>query len=152
MPDRLPPPGPSYLREQDVRIGDRSMHAGMSRPSSGPDEWWLTVMWVADDEGIASFLAAAPVSGPPPEPPLARLGRTLAGGLSGLIREENGRLAIRLAPVVPPEDPARPWRCPIAIRAAFKWEAVRQAALPPTELASLVLTNFARSVEALHGH
>jgi hypothetical protein len=124
----------------------------MSRPSSGPDEWWLTVMWVADDEGIASFSAVAPASGPPPDPPLARLGRSLAGGLSGLIREENGRLAIRLTPVVPPEDPARPWRCPIAIRAAFKWEAVRQASLPANELASLVLTSFGRSVEALHGH
>jgi hypothetical protein len=151
VPDRLPPPGPSYLREQELRIGDRSMRAGMSRPSTGPDDWWLTVMWVADHDGIASFSAVAPASGPPPDPPLARLGRTLAGALAGLIREENGRLAIRLTPVVPPEDPARPWRCPIAIRAAFKWEAVRQAALPPTELASLVLTSFGRSVEALHG-
>jgi hypothetical protein len=124
----------------------------MSRPSSGPDDWWLTVMWVADDEGVVSFGSVAPASGPPPEPPLARLGRALAGALSGLIREENGRLAIRLTPVVPPDDPARPWRSPVAIRAALKFEPVRQAALPPTELASLVLASFGRSVEALHGH
>jgi hypothetical protein len=152
VPDRLPPPGPSYLREHEVRIGDRALRAGMSRPSTGPDDWWLTVMWVADDAGVVSFATVAPASGPPPEPPLARLGRSLAGALSGLIREENGRLAIRLTPVVPPDDPARPWRSPIAIRAALKFEAVRQAALPPTELASLVLTSFGRSVEALHGH
>jgi hypothetical protein len=124
----------------------------MSRPSSGPDDWWLTVMWVADDDGVVSFATVAPPSGPPPEPPLARLGRALAGALSGLIREENGRLAIRLTPVVPPDDPARPWRSPLAIRAALKFEAVRQAALPPAELASLVLASFGRSVEGLHGH
>jgi hypothetical protein len=121
----------------------------MSRPSDGPDDWWLAVMWVADDEGVVSFVSVAPPSGPPADPPLARLGRALAGALSGLIREENGRLAIRLTPVIPPDDAARPWRCPLAVRAAFKWEPVRQAALPPTELAQLVLAGFAGSVEGL---
>jgi hypothetical protein len=152
VPDRLPPPGPSFIREQDVRIGDRRLHAGMSRPTSGPDEWWLTVLWVADDEGVASFADVAPPSGPPADPPLARLGPAIAGALSGLIREESGRLAVRLTPVVAPEDPTRPWRCPLAVRAAFKWEAVRQAALPSTQLAELVLTGFRGSVEGLHRH
>jgi hypothetical protein len=73
----------------------------------------------------------------------------MAGALSGLIREEDGRLAIRLTPVVPPNDPDRPWRCPLAVRAAFKWEPVRQAALRPNELAVLVLDAFASSVERL---
>jgi hypothetical protein len=150
VPDRLPPPGPSWLREHDVRIGERVLRAGMSRPSNGPDDWWLAVMWVADDEGVVSFTSVAPTSGPPAEPPLARVGRALAGGLSGFIREEDGRLAIRLTPVVPPDDPARPWRCPIAIRSAIKWEAVRQAALPPAQLAELVLDAFRGSVEGLH--
>jgi hypothetical protein len=108
------------------------------------------VMWVADDDGVVSFTSVGPTSGPPAESPLARLGRALAGALSGLIREEDGRLAIRLTPVVPPDDPARPWRCPIAIRAAIKWEAVRQAALPPAQLAELVLDAFSGSVEGLH--
>jgi hypothetical protein len=105
---------------------------------------------VADDGGVASFTDVAPSSGPPADPPLARLGPAIAGSLSGLIREENGRLAVRLTPVVAPEDPSRPWRCPLAVRAAFKWEAVRQAALPPTQLAELVLTGFRSSVEGLH--
>ena len=39
--------------------------------------------------------------------------RRSPGGLSGLIREEDGRLAIRLTPLVPPEDDTRPWRCPL---------------------------------------
>jgi hypothetical protein len=150
VPDRLPPPGPSFIREQDVRIGDRRLHAGMSRPTNGPEEWWLTVLWVADDEGVASFTDVAPSSGPPADPPLARLGPAIAGALSGLIREENGRLAVRLTPVVAPEDATRPWRCPLAVRAAFKWEAVRQASLPPAQLAEQVLTAFRGSVEGLH--
>jgi len=150
VPDRLPPPGPSFIREQDVRIGDRRLHAGMSRPTNGPDEWWLTVLWVADDAGVASFTDVAPTGGPPAEPPLARLGPAIAGSLAGLIREENGRLAVRLTPVVAPADPSRPWRCPLAVRAAFKWEAVRQAAFPQAQLAELVLTGFRGSVEGLH--
>jgi hypothetical protein len=150
VPDRLPPPGPSFIREQDVRIGDRRLHAGMSRPTIGPDEWWLTVLWVAADDGVLSFADVAPSSGPPADPPLARLGPAIAGALSGLIREENGRLAVRLTPVVTPEDATRPWRCPLAVRAAFKWEAVRQASLPATQLAELVLTGFRGSVEGLH--
>jgi hypothetical protein len=150
VPDPLPPPGPSFIREQDVRIGQRRLRAGMSRPTSGPDDWWLTVLWVADDDAVASFVDVAPSSGPPADPPLARLGPAIAGALSGLIREENGRLAVRLTPVVAPEDAARPWRTPVAVRAAFKWEAVRQAATPPAQLAELVLTAFRGSVEGLH--
>lgn len=121
----------------------------MSRPTAGPDDWWLTVMWVADSDGVASFTAVAPSSGPPPDPPLARLGPAIAGALAGLIREENGRLAIRLTPVMPPDDPARPWRTPVAVRAAFKFEPVRRASLPPNELAQLVLSAFRSAVEGL---
>lgn len=150
MPERLQHPGPSFLREQEVRIGDRRFSAGMAKPADGPDDWWLAVMWVTDDEGIISFREVAPTSGPPPEPPLHRLGPTLAGSLSGMIREEDGRLAIRLAPLVPPEDDARPWRCPIAIRAAFRWEPALAATMRPNQLADQVLAGFRRAVESLH--
>jgi len=150
MPDRLPLPGPSFLREQDVRIGDRTLRAGMARPSTGPDDWWLGVMWVSDDDGVVSFRDVAPGGGPPPEPPLLRLGPSLAGSLSGLILEEDGRLAIRLAPVAPPDDPARPWRCPLAIRAGFRFEPALVATTRPNDLAEQVLTGFRRAVEALH--
>jgi hypothetical protein len=149
VPDRLPPPGPSFLRDHEVRIGERRLRAGLGRPSSGPDDWWLTVLWVADDDGVVSFADVAPEAGPPPDPPLARLGPAFAGSLSGLILEEGGRLAIRLTPVVPPDDPARPWRSPLAVRAAFKWEPVRAATLRPNELAEMVLAGFGRSVEGL---
>lgn len=149
MPERLPPPGPSYLREQVVRVADRQLQAGMARPVDGPDDWWLAVLWVADAEGVVSFRDVAPAAGPPPEPPLLRLGPSFAGSLSGLIREEDGRLAIRLAPLVPPEDDARPWRCPLAVRVAFRWEPALAATMTANQIAEQVLAGFRRSVEAL---
>jgi len=150
VPDRLPHPGVSFLREQDLRIGDRVLHAGMAKPVTGPDDWWLAVLWVTDDDGIVSFRDVAPTGGPPPEPPLFRLGPSLAGSLSGLILEDQGRLSIRLTPFVSPEDQARPWRCPLVIRAGFRWEPALAATMTPNQLASQVLTGFRRSVETLH--
>ncbi len=122
----------------------------MAKPVDGPDDWWLGVLWVADQDGIVSFRDVAPDGGPPPGPPLLGLGPSFAGSLSGLIREEEGRLAIRLVPLVPPEDEAHPWRCPLAIRAAFRWEPARASTMRPNQLAEQVLAGFRRSVEALH--
>lgn len=131
-------------------MGDRPLRAGMSRPSTLPESWYLYVLWVADDDGVVDFTDVAPAAGPPPDPPLARLGPALTGALSGLIREEDGRLAIRLSPIAPPADPARPWRTPLAVRAAFGFEPMRAATMRPNELASTVLSAFRRSVEGLH--
>jgi hypothetical protein len=137
------------MRELELRVDGRRLLAGMARPSAGPDDWWLAVLWVRDDDGVVSFRDVAPAGGPPPEPPLARMGPSFAGALSGLIREEDGRLAIRLSPVAPPEDDARPWRCPLAVRAAFRWEPALAATLSQNELASQVLAGFRRAVEGL---
>ena len=150
MSDRLPPPGPSFLREHDVLIDDRRYRAGMSRPTDAPDGWWLTVMWVADDTGVVAFRDVAPNAGPPPDPPLARLGPAVAGALSGLILEDAGRLQMRLGGIVPPDDPTRPWRTPLAVRAAFRFEPARAATMRPNELAETVLAAFRRAVEGLH--
>lgn len=150
MPERLPHPGPSYIREHDVRIGDRRLQAGMAKPVDGPDDWWLAVLWVTDPDGVVSFRDVAPASGPPPEPPLHRLGPSFAGGLSGLIREEDGRLAIRLTPLYPPEDDTRPWRCPLVIRTAFRFEPALMSTMRPNHLAEQVLSAFGRAVETLH--
>jgi len=121
----------------------------MSRPTTTDDGWWLAVAWVADEEGIVPFTDLAPAAGPRPEPPLGRLGPSLAGALSGMILEDEGRLSIRLATVVPAEDPSRPWRVPAAVRTAFRWEPMRAAAMRPNELAETVLAAFRRSVDAL---
>jgi hypothetical protein len=150
MPERLPHPGASYIREHEVRIGDRRLLAGMNRPQAGPDDWWLAVLWVTDEDGVVSFRDVAPASGPPPEPPLQHLGPTLAGGLSGLIRELDGRLSIRLTPLYPPDDDARPWRCPLVIRTAFQFEPALVATTNPNQLADQVLAAFRRAVESLH--
>ncbi len=125
MPTRLSPPGPSFLREHEVRVGDRRLRAGMSRPATLDDGWWLAILWVADDDGVVSFRDVAPSAVRRPSRPLARLGPALSGALSGLILEDDGRLSIRLAQVVPPDDPLQPWRSPLAIRAAFRWEPMR---------------------------
>jgi hypothetical protein len=121
----------------------------MSRPATPADDWWTTVLWIADDGGLATLAELAPAAGPPPDPPLTRLGPSFAGGLSGLILEDAGRLQIRLGLVVPPEDPERPWRCPAVIRAAFRWEPARAAALRPNALANEVLTAFRKAIEGL---
>jgi hypothetical protein len=149
MPERLPAPGPSFLREQELRVGDRVLQVGMSRPSMPADDWWTALLWVADGDGLTSFVELAPAAGPPPDPPLARLGPALAGGLSGMILEDAGRLQIRLGLVAPPDDADRPWRCPAIVRAAFRWEPARAAALRPNALAAEVLTAFRRAIEGL---
>ena len=132
-----------------VRVGERTLRAGMGRPSDAPDGWWMTLMWVADDEGVVSFRDVAPRSGPPPDPPLARLGPALSGALSGMILEDAGRLQMRVGMLVPPDDPERTWRAPLAVRAAFRFEPARAATMRPNELADTVLAAFGRSVEAL---
>lgn len=149
MPVRLPPPGPSFLREHDVRVRDLRYRAGMSRPTTLDDGWWLAILWVADEAGVLSFRDVAPAAGPPPDPPLTRLGPALAGSLSGMILEDGGRLAIRLAQVAQGDDPNRPWLSPLAIRAGFRWEPMRAATMRPNELAEAVLAGFCRSVEGL---
>ncbi len=56
------------------------------------------------------FRDVAPDSGPPADPPLARLGPAVAGALSGLILEDAGRLQLRLGAAVA----ARRSRPPVA--------------------------------------
>lgn len=147
MTEFLPVPGPSFLREQAVHVGTRRFVAGMSRPATA-DEWWIAVLWLADGAAVARFDDLTP-GGPPPEPPAARLGMSMAGSLSGYILEDAGRLQIRLAPIVPPADPERPWRSPAIVRAGFRWEPARAATVRPNELATEVLTAFRRAAELL---
>ena len=73
----------------------------------------------------------------------------MSGALSGLILEADGRLSIRLAQIAQADDPIRPWRSPLAIRAAFCWEPMRAATMRPNELAETVLAGFRRAVEGL---
>ena len=110
VPDRLPPPGPSFLREQAVRIGDAPTGPGWPARPRRPTAGGSAILWVADDDGVVTFRDVAPDAGPPPDPPLARLGPAISGALSGLILEDAGRLQMRLGLIAPPERPDRPWR------------------------------------------
>jgi hypothetical protein len=121
----------------------------MARPTTTDDGWWLAVLWVADDDGVIPFRDLAPVTAPPAEPPLLRLGPALAGELSGWILEEDGRLAIRLNVVAPSDDPVRPWLGPAAMRLAIKFEPLRAAAITPNALAGVVLTAMRHALQRL---
>jgi len=147
--DRLPPPGPSYVPEQEVRIGDRRFRAGLGEPTTLADDWWVGLLWVADETGLVTFRQVAPAAGPPADPPLVRLGPLVAGALSGMILEEDGRQMLRLRLGVPPPDERFPWEAPLVVLSAFRWEPMRAATMDPIEIAEAVLAAFRRSVEGL---
>lgn len=130
-------------------MGDAVLRVGMSRPSESSDGWWMALLWVVDEAGVVSFRDVAPPAGPPPDPPIARLGSSLSGALSGLILEDAGRLQLRVGALAPPDDQTRPWRAPLAVRAAFRFEPARAATMRPNELAETVLSAFRRAVERL---
>ena len=149
MPARAPLPGPSFLREQALHVRDKTLSVGMARPTNGPDGWWLALLWVADPDGVISFRDLAPAAGPPPEPPAVRLGPRFAGSMSGLILEEAGRLQFRVATASQPDDPSRPWECPVAVLVGIRFEPARAATLRPNEQAEAVLSAFRVAVEGL---
>lgn len=149
--DRLSVPGPSFVREEQVRLpGSPEMSAvqlGMSAPSIMDDGWWLTHLWAADADGVVDATDAAPLAGPPPGPPLLSLGPALAGALAGFLDQEDGRQLIRLR-MPPAEDASRPWARPLLLMTAVRWDPVRSATMRPNELARELLRAFARAVEA----
>ena len=149
--DRLPAPGPSFVREEHVRLPGQpemaSVSLGMSAPSIMDDGWWLTHLWAADAAGVVDATDAAPLSGPPPGPPLLTIGPALAGALAGLLDQENDRQLIRLR-MPPAPDERQPWARPLLLITAVRWDPVRSATMRPNELARELLRAFARAVEA----
>src|SRR5439155_16833318 len=143
----------SYLRERTIRIADRAtgldrpIHLGMDRPSQSADGWWTTLAWARDDQGIVSCLDVAPRSGPPPDPPLLRMGPTFAGALAGFVAEVGGRQALRLR-LPEAADVGRPWERPLILQIALTWDPVRAATMTPNQLAGEALGAFERAVEA----
>ena len=149
MPDRLPPPGPSFIREREIRVGDRAARVGMSRPTTLDDGWWLAVLWIADDDGVLSFRDFAPPAGPPPEPPLHAAGPAAGGRPLG--PDPRGER--------PPVDPAGArgparGRRPAVAGARGRSGRVQVGAdagatMRPNELADTVAAAFARAVQQL---
>ncbi len=145
---QIPPPGPSYVREHDVVLGERHCRAGMDRPTE-IEGWWLAVLWVADADGIVACRDAAPAGGPPVDSPLGRLGPLFSGGLAGFVLEDGGRQQFRLRLPMPPDDPDHPWSAPLVVQVALRWEPARAAAMTHNGLADIALAAFRRAVEAL---
>jgi hypothetical protein len=148
LPARL-----SYVRERTIRLGggggvtDRIVRIGMDRPTASPDGWWTTVAWARDERGIVSCVDVAPLAGPPPDPPLLRMGPVFAGSLAGLVAEVGGRQAVRLR-LPEPADPARPWERPLILQIALQWDPVRTATMTANALAAEALGAVGHAVEA----
>jgi hypothetical protein len=152
-PRRMPAPGPSFVREQSLLLsatslaGERRVRLGMSRPQALEDDWWGCFLWAADDDGLIDARDVAPRAGPPPGPPLQRLGPSFGGAMGGFLAEEDGRQCLRMS-VPGPSDPERPWQQPLVVRAALKWDPLRAATMRPNELARQALEAFGRAIEA----
>jgi hypothetical protein len=151
--NRLPVPGPSFIREETVRlrgaagVPDRNLEVGMTPPSIMDDGWWLSTLWAADADGVVEAVAVAPPAGPPAGPPLQTIGPSFAGALAGLLGQADDRQLIRLR-MPQAEDEERPWERPLILWAAVSWDPIRASTLRPNELARELLRAFARAVEA----
>ena len=150
--NRLPPPGPSFVREETLSLpaarGEepRTVRLGMSAPSTTEDGWWLAMLWAADEAGVIEAREVAPRAGPPPGPPLLTIGPAFAASLSSLVAQEEGRQALRLR-LPPAADDSRPWARPLIVQLALKWDPIRSAVMRPNELAREVLRAFGRALE-----
>ena len=122
--------------------------AAMSMPSVTDDGWWLAHVWAADDHGVLDSTQVLAAGGPPPGPPLASIGPRLAGALSGLIAEEDGRQMIRLR-MPPAGDESRPWERPLLCMLAIRWDPVRAEVMPRNELARELLRAFVTAIEGI---
>jgi len=118
----------------------------MLKPSIMDDGWWLTTLWVEDDEGVVEARAVAPIAGPPPVPPLQVIGPTLSGALMGLLDQEDGRQLIRLR-MPPAEDEAQLWRRPLLILVAVRWDPLRASTMRTNKLAAELMRAFRNAVD-----
>ena len=152
MSERLPSPGPSFARAEPLRLHGPSgslgprIRLGMSKPNKMEDGWWITTLWAEDDEGVIEARAVAPVAGPPPVPPLQVLGPTLSNALMGLLDQEDGRQLIRMR-MAPAEDEAQPWRRPLMILTAVRWDPVRASTMRDNDFVKELMRAFRRAID-----
>jgi len=149
---RAPSPGPSFARAKPLRlrgpggsVGPR-VRLGMLKPSIMEDGWWLTSLWVEDDDGVVEARVVAPTSGPPPVAPLQVLGPTLSNALMGLLDQQDGRQLIRLR-MAPADDEAQLWRRPLLVLVAVRWDPVRASTMRTNELAGELMRAFRNAVD-----
>jgi hypothetical protein len=148
--ERLPLPGTSFIKERPMVIEGRAqgeIRAGSTHPSTLPDGWWIALFWVQDDEGVVSCREVAPLAGPPPVTPLERYGVLMTNGLGDLLAVEEGRSCLKLRLVGEAADAGEPWRRPLALQVAAKWDPLRIATMSGSKVAEAALDAFARAVE-----
>ena len=150
---RLASPGPSFARAEPMRLrgsagepGPR-VRLGMLRPSVMDDGWWLTTLWVEDDDGVVEARLVAPVAGPPAVAPLQVIGPTLSNALMGLLDQEEGRQLIRLR-MAPADEEGAPWSRPLLILVAVRWDPLRASTMTTNQLAGELMRAFRRAIEA----
>ncbi|MGA1354562.1 MAG: hypothetical protein ACO32I_07305 [Candidatus Limnocylindrus sp.] len=151
--ERLPLPGTSFLKERPIDIegrADGEIRAGSAQPSTMPDGWWIALFWVQDSEGVVSCREVAPLAGPPPISPLERYGVLMTNGLGDLLAVEEGRSCLKLRLVGEPTNSSEPWRRPLALQVAAKWDSLRIATMSGSKVAEAALDAFARAVEVAH--
>jgi hypothetical protein len=118
----------------------------MLKPSIMDDGWWLTTLWAEDEEGVIEARAVAPLAGPAPGPPLQVIGPILSGALMGLLDQEAGRQLIRLR-MAPADDEAEPWRRPLLILVAVRWDPVRASTMTENALAGELMRAFRHAID-----
>lgn len=151
--ERLPLPGTSFLKERPIAIEGRAageIRAGATQPTTLPDGWWIALFWVQDNEGVVSCREVAPLAGPPPIAPLERYGVLMTNGLGDLLAVEDGRSCLKVRLVGEAGDPGEPWRRPLALQVAAKWDLLRVATMTESKVAQAALDAFARAVEIAH--
>ena len=151
--ERLPLPGTSFLKVRPIAIDGRAdgeIRAGSTQPSTMPDGWWIALFWVQDDRGVVSCREVAPLAGPPPIPPLERYGVLMTNGLGDLLAVEEGRSCLKMRLVGDEAVPNEPWRRPLALQVAAKWDSMRVATMTASKVAEAALDAFSRAVEVAH--
>jgi hypothetical protein len=118
----------------------------MSKPTIMDDGWWVCTLWVEDDEGVIETRTIAPAAGPPAVPPLAVLGPILSNALMGLLDQEDGRQLIRLR-MAEPDDETEPWRRPLMIMTAVRWDPIRSSTMRTNELVAELMRAFRRAID-----
>ncbi len=152
MSGRTPSPGPSFARAEPLRLKGPGgapglrVRLGMSKPAIMEDGWWICTLWAEDDEGVIEARTIAPAAGPPPVPPLAVLGPTLSNALMGLLDQADGRQLIRLR-MAEADDESDPWRRPLMIMTAVRWDPIRSSTMRTNELVGELMRAFRRAVD-----
>ena len=74
----------------------------------------------------------------------------MTNGLGDLLAVEEGRSCLKMRLVGDEAVPNEPWRRPLALQVAAKWDSMRVATMTASKVAEAALDAFARAVEVAH--